>query len=165
MDKICQYCGISYHIKPSLYAVSKFCSRGCHDKGKVYKKSGNKKEAAIKLRLNERLSVQDISSRLGISYSTAARYVKNYPLTREEQEEIRNKKLSEYVNKKWPISNRALFARLGVKVCEYIGCTWSETLEIHHIDGDKKNNARENIQVLCPNHHSITPNFRNRKRV
>jgi hypothetical protein len=33
-------------------------------------------------------------------------------------------------------------------------------LEIHHIDGDDTNNSRENVEALCPNCHSQTPNFR-----
>lgn len=47
-------------------------------------------------------------------------------------------------------------------------CGWHETnsttgkipLEIHHIDGDYENNRPENLQVLCPNCHSLTPNFK-----
>lgn len=34
-------------------------------------------------------------------------------------------------------------------------------LEIDHIDGDYTNNTRENLRVLCPNCHALTPNFRN----
>ena len=33
-------------------------------------------------------------------------------------------------------------------------------LEVHHIDGDRTNNNLENLQLLCPNCHSYTPNFR-----
>ena len=33
-------------------------------------------------------------------------------------------------------------------------------LEIHHIDGNYENNRPENLQVLCPNCHSLTPNFK-----
>ena len=33
-------------------------------------------------------------------------------------------------------------------------------LEIHHIDGNYLNNAKDNLQVLCPNCHSLTPNFK-----
>lgn len=33
-------------------------------------------------------------------------------------------------------------------------------LEIHHKDGNYKNNKEENLQVLCPNCHSLTENFR-----
>ena len=46
-------------------------------------------------------------------------------------------------------------------------CGWGERnpttgripLEIHHIDGDYRNCAEENLEVLCPNCHSLTPNF------
>lgn len=36
-------------------------------------------------------------------------------------------------------------------------------LEIHHIDGNKTNNNLDNLQLLCPNCHSITPNWRKQK--
>ena len=32
-------------------------------------------------------------------------------------------------------------------------------LQIHHIDGDADNNAEENLQLLCPNCHSLTFTF------
>ena len=43
-------------------------------------------------------------------------------------------------------------------------CGWGEIneftktipLEIHHIDGNYRNNREENLQVLCPNCHSLT---------
>ena len=46
-------------------------------------------------------------------------------------------------------------------------CGWGEKnpitnsvpLAIHHIDGDCTNNSFENLQVLCPNCHSLTDNF------
>jgi hypothetical protein len=33
-------------------------------------------------------------------------------------------------------------------------------LEIDHIDGDRKNNKRSNLKLVCPNCHSQTPTFR-----
>lgn len=36
-------------------------------------------------------------------------------------------------------------------------------LEIHHINGNRKDNSLENLQLLCPNCHSYTPNWRRRK--
>lgn len=33
-------------------------------------------------------------------------------------------------------------------------------LEVHHVDGDRLNNALDNLQLLCPNCHSYTQNFR-----
>ncbi len=47
-------------------------------------------------------------------------------------------------------------------------CGWSERnpftnvipLEIEHIDGDATNNKEENLTLLCPNCHSLTPTYR-----
>lgn len=49
-------------------------------------------------------------------------------------------------------------------------CGWGEInpytnkipLEIHHKDGNHINNKEENLQVLCPNCHSLTENFKAR---
>lgn len=48
-------------------------------------------------------------------------------------------------------------------------CGWHEIngslgyppLEIDHMDGDANNNDESNLSLLCPNCHSLTPNFRN----
>lgn len=53
--------------------------------------------------------------------------------------------------------------------CEKCGNThWNElliTLELEHIDGDSKNNIKENLLLLCPNCHSQTPTWRRKKNV
>lgn len=35
-------------------------------------------------------------------------------------------------------------------------------LEVHHIDGDRRNNTLENLILLCPNCHSYTDNYKGR---
>lgn len=48
-------------------------------------------------------------------------------------------------------------------------CGWSKVnptsdsipLEIHHVDGNRRNNQPDNLQLLCPNCHSLTNNYRN----
>ena len=37
-------------------------------------------------------------------------------------------------------------------------------LEIHHINGDRWDQRRENLQILCPNCHSLTENWRARSK-
>ena len=47
-------------------------------------------------------------------------------------------------------------------------CVWGEKniytnkipLEIEHIDGDYRNNKEENLILLCPNCHSLTPTYK-----
>jgi 5-methylcytosine-specific restriction endonuclease McrA len=38
--------------------------------------------------------------------------------------------------------------------------TGKSPLEIDHIDGDCSNNKEENLRVLCPNCHSLTPTWK-----
>ena len=56
----------------------------------------------------------------------------------------------------------------GKSYCEYCGITdWNGrplTFQIHHIDGNHQNHILNNIVLLCPNCHSQTDNYSNRKR-
>lgn len=60
--------------------------------------------------------------------------------------------------------------REGIKEnrCEICGIKdWNGkelTFQLHHIDGVPTNNELGNLQVLCPNCHSQTDNFANKKR-
>jgi hypothetical protein len=52
--------------------------------------------------------------------------------------------------------------------CECCGLSqWFDhpiMIELHHVDGDRWNNDRSNLQLLCPNCHAMTDNWRNRNR-
>lgn len=47
-------------------------------------------------------------------------------------------------------------------------CSWSEVniisgkvpIELEHIDGNSENNSLENLKLLCPNCHSLTPTYK-----
>ena len=48
------------------------------------------------------------------------------------------------------------------EVCGYEGYnlkTGNTILQIHHIDGNSKNNSPDNLQVICPNCHAKTENY------
>lgn len=57
---------------------------------------------------------------------------------------------------------------LKTKECEECGIDkWNDkeiVLELEHINGDNTDNRMENLKILCPNCHSQTPTFRNKKR-
>lgn len=58
------------------------------------------------------------------------------------------------------LKDRLISAGLKENKCEIPGCNYCSKLELHHINGDPTDNRLENLQLLCPNHHSETPNFR-----
>ena len=58
-----------------------------------------------------------------------------------------------------------MFEKFNNRCCK---CGWGETnpysqtipLEIDHIDGDYSNNNEKNLQLLCPNCHSLTSTYK-----
>mgnify|MGYP003344463699 CR=1 FL=1 len=58
-----------------------------------------------------------------------------------------------------------LFQKHDNKCCK---CGWNQIhpitqkipLEVNHIDGNAKNCKEENLELVCPNCHALTPNFR-----
>lgn len=64
---------------------------------------------------------------------------------------------------------RYIFAKYDNKCCI---CGWSKInpftntlpLEIDHIDGNSENNSEENLRLICPNCHSLTPTYRGANR-
>jgi len=66
------------------------------------------------------------------------------------------------------LKKRLFSAELKHQKCER--CGWAEKtkdgylpLELDHINGDRHDNRLENLRILCPNCHSLTPHHRGRK--
>lgn len=64
----------------------------------------------------------------------------------------------------YKLKRRLLQAGIKEAVCEECDlATWNNQpipLELHHVNGDRHNNRIENIQLLCPNCHAQTHNYR-----
>lgn len=68
---------------------------------------------------------------------------------------------------KFQISDRIRKYLMDKYDCKCEKCDWGEVhpitgnipLQIHHIDGDATNNKEENLQLLCPNCHTLTENY------
>ena len=68
------------------------------------------------------------------------------------------------------LKNRLLRATLLLDRCQWCGLTqWLDeklSLELHHVNGSPDDNRLENLSLLCPNCHSLTPTYcgKNKKR-
>ena len=112
--------------------------------------------------------------RLGMHRNTFEKYLKlfNIEFTKKFKEKVKYD-IKDILDGKYPYYNTShLNYRLikeGIKErrCEKCGRThWFDdpiVLELHHIDGNKTNNSLENLQLLCPNCHSHTDNFKSKK--
>lgn len=68
----------------------------------------------------------------------------------------------------YKLKQRLFKEGLKPKHCEQ--CGWARTtehghlpLEVDHINGDRTDHRIENLRILCPNCHSLTPNYRYRR--
>ena len=82
------------------------------------------------------------------------------------------KPIEMYFNNQIPITsyklkNRLLREHIKQRKCEVCGneCWLNKPipLELHHINGNNKDNNLSNLLLLCPNCHALTENYRNRK--
>ena len=68
----------------------------------------------------------------------------------------------------WRLKNRLLQEGIKAEQCEKCGKkSWMGQpipLELHHIDGDRTNNTLHNIELMCPNCHAQTDNYRGSKK-
>ena len=107
----------------------------------------------------------DTSHMTGMGWNTGVRY----------RPVIQARPLDEILVKDSPYINinhlRERLFKESVKEqrCECCGLTeWLNKpirFEIHHINGDNKDHRLENIQILCPNCHSLTDNYRGKNKV
>lgn len=68
----------------------------------------------------------------------------------------------------WRLRNRLIREGLKAHRCEKCGnIEWMGQpipLELHHKDGDRTNHRLENLELLCPNCHAVTDNYRGSKK-
>lgn len=133
------------------YASGRFCSKQC---SKAFCTKG--KRAEISRKVSEKLKGRQGHSKekmLVIAKKVSQSRIERFQNASFEELGIGSKKV------------RILEEQNGC--C--ISCNLSEWLgepikfELDHIDGDKANNNRDNLRVMCPNCHSMTPTWRKKK--
>lgn len=148
--KKCPKCGTE-HKKSGVY-----CSRSCANSRK-FSSEARKKKSIASIKYWESLSDEDKKKKIEI-------------LAQARKENI-EKNLERLLTQDWDVLGlqskrlRVIIEQDGK--CNRCGISeWMGekiTLEYEHKDGNKYNNARENVEALCPNCHSQTKTWRGRK--
>lgn len=131
-------------------------------------------------------SIRQVLSRLNVrphggNYRTAYKYIEKFKLDTSHftgqgwnkgSKPGPRRPIEDYLSNKQSIKSYNLKSRLileGYKKheCEICGLSkWQNKdipTELHHVDGNHYNNNLNNLQILCPNCHHQTDNFRNTK--
>lgn len=151
---ICENCEVE---QDGSFGSGRFCSRKCSAGF-----STKAKRADINARVSEKLTGTSLSTdakaKLKIAWADG-RY-KNNGRKRTAIENIATLKNTAVI--------KALLFESGEKeeVCEECSISsWNGRkvcLELHHLNGNNKDNRLENLQILCPNCHSQTDNYAGR---
>ena len=135
-------------------------------------------------KVNELISLNTpityIADKMGVNYKTMKRILKkdfndykgNQAGKGISKIKSNTPSIQDYLDGKAHITTYRLKLKLikaGLKneKCESCGATkWLNQkypLELHHIDGNPSNNNFDNLQILCPNCHALSKNYRTRK--
>ena len=124
------------------------------------------------------LSMSEAAAKLSMHFNTFKKYAIKFNCWRPNQSGKGMKKdmsvnsipLNEILEGLHPqyqtfkLKNRLLKEGIKENICEVCGLSeWNGkplNMELHHLDGDRTNHKLENLQILCPNCHAQTDNFR-----
>ena len=140
--------------------------------------------------VKESTSYRRVIKRLGLvpaggNYSQIKKYIKEYNLDTSHfsgkcwnrglryrsktRKPIREVLTNNSDFQSYKVKQRLFEERLKDKVCEE--CGWAEVsddgrlpLELNHINGNSRDNRIENLEILCPNCHSLRPHYRGRNK-
>ena len=171
-DVYCKNCGRKIERNGdslSKYLKKKFCSKSCaasyNNRNTTHNQTSQKSETLNSNCLNCQAPISHKKKFCSIACQLDFQY-KDY-IDKWKRHEVtgikgKNGQLSNYIR-------RYIFEKFQSKCSR---CGWGETnpytntipLEVEHIDGNWENSYEENLDLLCPNCHSLTSTYRGANR-
>lgn len=166
--KFCLVCG-----KVLEKSQKKFCSSSCAAK---FNNTGRIHNEKTKKKISESLSKNNVSSEkmkicMNCGCSLEKQQTKYCSFECQHEYEYKEKvKDWKKTPNKYSSENIPTFIKkylMKKHNCKCEKCGWGEInettgnipLQIHHKDGNCTNNSEENLELLCPNCHSLTSNY------
>lgn len=169
---ICEYCNIEHN---GFYGSGRFCSKVC---SRGY--STRAKREQINIAVSKKLTGKPASHNNGFKKGYDPRrklefrdgsYKHSEQCKKKISQTLKNTAINKIINTEFNnLTTGRKYRRVKLEqnyCCLHCGInSWLGkriVIEIDHIDGNKKNNSRENLRGLCPNCHSQTDTWRKKK--
>ena len=147
------------HTKPGI-----FCSRSCAN-SRQFSESAKAKKSKANIKDWQENRIQKLTTTVINAKNLRAKNVKNKDVrdkARYERILLREWSSVGYDTKRWFIlyeqNNRCNNCSIDSWLAQPI------SLEIDHIDGNRYNDDRKNLEAVCPNCHSLTTTWRGKHR-
>ena len=130
--------------------------------------------------INNSLSMKEAASKINMNHNTFTKYAKKLGIYKTNQNGKGIKKKMPLISLEFILSGNYPHyhtCKLGKRLikenykehkCEVCNLSdWNSLpipLELHHIDGNSNNHLLINLQLICPNCHSQTDNFRSKNK-
>lgn len=145
---ICPKCGNEFIPKTKNGYTPKFCSRSCANS----RNHTDATKSAISKKLRGHVASPEVKQ-----------YCKERLITALKERALYKIENEKFENLSFPLKWRKIFdEQLGKCAICGIPPEWNGNklrFEVDHINGDRKNESRENLRLLCPNCHSQTETF------
>ena len=150
----CEWCNKEHE---GLYASGRFCNKACASKfssgdEEKRKKKNLKISTSLKgktfSRKRNKVSKQGIENLRQGQLKRHAKRIKNTPFEKLSKEQQKKRLLEENGHRCDLCGQNEIWNKKELK------------LELHHKDANRKNKIKENCEIVCPNCHSQTTNFR-----
>ncbi len=145
--KTCQACGVVFYRPKHTLGRAKYCSRTCSSKSS---------RSQIELSCD---NCGRIFSRVPSSVKVGSTHRKHgkFFCSRVCKDEAQSLEGScpEIRPNHYGDGRASYRSRVDTSKCMSCGDTRSFIIRVHHIDGDKSHNRRENLEAVCPNCHAL----------
>ena len=160
----CATCGKQIYVIASAIRTNNYCSKECY-----YKSLNANQNANKNANKNEILKCQNCEKEFVKRKGSFGKFC-----SKECYHQWNIKQIDKIIENNEIVSHRVLrnYYIRHYNKCMNPKCKWdwennnenNPSLELHHIDGNHHNNTLDNTILLCPNCHSMTDNYKYKKR-